>query len=87
MIGPVHENETSDNVKAIKKIPNNPPLSLAESALLIIQLGNVISNAPKKEIAKITKMIKKERLKKALLDKSFKASEPKVIVTNNPSET
>ena len=87
MIGPVHEKDTRDRVKAIKKIPISPPLSLAESALLIIQLGSVISNAPKKEIAKMTKMIKKERLKNALLDRSLSASDPNVIVTSNPSAT
>ena len=87
MIGPVQEKETNDSVNAIKKIPISPPLSLAESALLIIQLGNVISNAPKKEIANITKMIKKDRLKNALLERSLSASEPNVIVTNNPNAT
>ena len=87
MIGPVQEKETNDRVNAIKKIPSNPPLSLAESALLIIQLGNVISKAPKNEMAKMTNMIKKERLKNALLDNSFNASEPNVTVTKSPSET
>ena len=71
MIGPVHEKDTRESVKAMKKIPINPPRSLAESALLIQLLGKVISKAPKKETAKIRKMMKNAMLKKALLARSF----------------
>ena len=50
IIGPVQENETNDNVNAIKKMLNNPPVvsALLSTALLHFE-GNVISNAPKKE--------------------------------------
>ena len=75
IIGPVHENETRLSVNAMKKIPINPPLSLAWSALLIKLLGSVISNAPKNEIANIKKMIKNSMLKKPLLANAFNASE------------
>ena len=42
-IGPVQENDTMTKVKAIKKIPINPPASSALEDLLAIELGNVIS--------------------------------------------
>ncbi len=67
MMGPVQENETSESVKAMKKIPINPPLLETLSALFTSQPGNVISNAPKNEMANTTKMTKKARLKKALV--------------------
>ena len=50
-----HEKETNAKVNAIKKIPINPPLFDAESALFIQELGSVISNAPIKDTAKTTK--------------------------------
>ena len=57
-IGPVHEKETSTRVSAIKNTPTRPPLSLFSSVLFTIQLGIVISNAPKKLAANTIKMIK-----------------------------
>ena len=42
-IGPVQENDTITNVKAMKKIPIIPPASSAFEDLLAIELGNVIS--------------------------------------------
>ena len=42
-IGPVQENETITKVKAIKKIPINPPASSALEDLLAMELGKVIS--------------------------------------------
>ncbi|MNY00412.1 hypothetical protein D3C86_1329040 [compost metagenome] len=39
-IGPVQENEASDNTNAIKKIPTIPPLSAFSSALLVHFEGN-----------------------------------------------
>ena len=42
-IGPVQENETITNVKAMKKIPMIPPASSAFEDLLAIELGKVIS--------------------------------------------
>ena len=60
--GPIHENETIIKVNAIKKIPINPPLFEALSVLLLKPLGIVISNAPKKDIAKTVKITKKKKL-------------------------
>ena len=39
-IGPVQEKETSAKVKAIKKIPNKPPLPSASTLLLVHDAGN-----------------------------------------------
>ena len=86
-MGPVQEKETKVKVKAIKKIPINPPRSEALSALLTNQLGSTISKAPKNENAKIRKTIKNVILKKTLLAISLSASLPKVTVTKNPSPT
>ena len=61
--GPVQLNDTNTKVSAIKKIPIIPPLFDAESALFIHELGKVISKAPKKLMAKTTKMIKKNTLR------------------------
>ena len=43
----------------MKNTPTRPPLSLFASVLFTIQLGIVISNAPKKLAANTIKMIKK----------------------------
>ena len=87
MIGPVQENETNESVKAIKKIPINPPLSLFESILFTNREGRTISNAPRNEIAKITNNKKNARLNHILVDKAFSASDPKMVVTPNPKST
>ena len=60
--GPVQEKETRTKVKAIKNAPVYPPLSAFASDLLIIQLGKTISNIPKKEAAKMTKIRKNKTL-------------------------
>ena len=61
--GPVQENETIISVKAIKKIPTNPPLFEALSTLFAREDGIVISKAPKNDIAKTTNTIKKKIFK------------------------
>ncbi len=61
-IGPVQEKETSTRVRAIKKTPKRPPFSDLASALFTKDVGITISNAPKKEAAKIINIIKKSRL-------------------------
>ena len=87
IIGPVHENDTNDNVNAMKKIPTNPPLFEASSALFTHELGRVISNAPKKDIAKITKSTKNPKFTQGFVAKAFKASAPKATETNIPKRT
>ena len=51
-MGPVHENDTSTSVRAMKKMPASPLESALESVLLTIHDGIVISKAPKKDAAK-----------------------------------
>ena len=58
MSGPVQENETTVKVAAMKKIPVKPLESDLESSLLTKELGNIISNAPRKEIPNITRIKK-----------------------------
>ena len=52
-IGPVHENDTSTRVRAMKNTPARPFLSDPLSLLFTIDCGRVISNAPKNEAAKM----------------------------------
>ena len=88
MIGPVQEKETMTSVKAISKILRKPVVLLDLLLRAVDQeLGNVISNAPKKDAAKITKMRKKMMLTTALVLSAFNADAPKMIVTSNPSPT
>ena len=69
----------------MKKIPTMPPLSDALSALFNQELGILISNAPKNEIAKIARIKKKTILKVGLVDISFNTSAPKTLVTTVPN--
>ena len=87
MSGPVHENDAMANTTAMKKIPIKPPLSAFASAFVDHELGNVISNAPKKEVAKITSTRKNTKLKMASLDNSFKALAPNKMVMPKPNPT
>ena len=83
-MGPVQLNETKTIVKAIKKMPVNPPLSACWSALFTIQLGKTISNAPKKEAAKITKIKKKKILGNQCVDNQLAAAGPAITATKVP---
>ena len=86
-IGPVQENETIANAKAMNKIPIIPPLSAWLSTLFAQELGNIISKAPKNETAKTINKRKKIILNHTLVDNAFNASAPKIQVTNNPKMT
>ncbi|MNL15153.1 hypothetical protein D3C87_1361240 [compost metagenome] len=87
IIGPVHEKETKERLKAIKKRPTNPPLSDLASILLTNELGSVISNAPKKDAAKATNSRKNIKLNIPFVDKALSASDPKRIVMIMPKAT
>ena len=88
MMGPVQENETSDKVKAIRKILSKPLVASALLSTALLQReGNVISKAPKKEAAKTTNMRQKRMLNTALVDNAFKALAPKISVIANPNVT
>src|SRR5690554_5570007 len=84
IIGPVQEKETNAKVNAMKNIPATPPLSESWSVLFAHEAGSVISNNPKNDSAKITKMMKKRILKNALVLMTFKASAPNIKVTDKP---
>ncbi|MNY14126.1 hypothetical protein D3C86_1472900 [compost metagenome] len=88
IIGPVQENDTKAKEAAIKKIPPKPLLlSALLSILLTIELGKVISKAPKKETANITRRIKNRKLNNPLALKAFNPAEPKITVINKPKAT
>ena len=88
IIGPVHENETITNVNAMSKMLRKPPVLRALLSNAVDQLsGKVISNNPKNESAKITKIRKNTIFTIALVLSSFSADAPKMTVTNNPNPT
>jgi hypothetical protein len=88
IIGPVHEKDTRASVKAINNILTKPTdLSALASIFDDHEEGNVISNAPKNEIAKTTRSPKNNKLKNALVERLFNALAPKKSVINIPNET
>ena len=88
MIGPVQENDTNDKVNAIRKILSRPVVASALLSTALLHLdGRVISNAPKKEAAKITSIRKNRILKMALVDNAFSALAPNISVIASPSAT
>ena len=86
-IGPVHEKDTNTIVNAIKNIPVRPPLSACWSALFTIQLGNTISNAPKKEAAKTTNIKKNNTLGSQWVANRFANAGPSNTATSVPIKT
>src|SRR5574344_407251 len=85
IMGPVQEKDTSTKVNAIKKMLSMPVvLSACWSILLVQDAGKTMSKAPKKEMAKKTNRAKNSKLKKALVDKLFKALAPNNIVMPMP---
>ncbi len=87
IIGPVQEKLTKLKVKAMKKMPSIPPLLDASSALFTQLDGRVISKAPKKLAAKMTKRAKNARLNQGFVAIWFKASDPKMTLTARPRAT
>ena len=88
MIGPVHENDTNESVKAIKKILINP-LVLPDllSIAVVHDDGRVSSKAPKNEAANATNNKKNRILNTELVANEFNALAPKIIVMANPKKT
>ena len=85
MMGPVHENETSTSVKAMKKMLRMPlERSALPSVAVLHLLGSLMSKAPKKEMAKSTSRAKKMRLKTALVAMSLSLPAPKMSVMAMP---
>ena len=88
IIGPVQENETMTNVKAMSRILRNPPVERALlSSAVDHESGNVISKRPKNESAKTTNSRKKKIFTIALVLNSLRADAPKMIVINKPKPT
>ena len=73
-IGPVHENETSTRVSAMKNTPARPFLSAPLSLLFTSDCGIVISNAPKNEAAKIMNTTKKMMFGSQCVESQLKMS-------------
>src|SRR5690348_9454369 len=86
MMGPVHENETTTRVRAIKNMPTKLPVPALLSALLLQELGNSILKAPKKEIPKIKNTRKNTRLAIQFVARLFSAVGPKITVIKKPSK-
>ena len=85
IMGPVQEKETNPRVKAIKKIPRNPPRSACLSILFTQEAGNWISKAPKKEKAKRTNIPKNKRFIHTFVERSFNPSGPVAAVKATPT--
>ena len=73
-IGPVHENDTSTRVRAMKNTPARPFLSEFLSLLFTIDSGSVISNAPKNDAAKIMNTMKKMMFGSQCVESQLKMS-------------
>ena len=71
----------------MKNMPKSPPLLAKVSEPLTHFEGSVISKAPKKLIAKITKRKKNAKLNHGLVANAFKASPPNKTVTRIPRAT
>ena len=85
MMGPVHENDTSARVKAIRKMDSRPLVLLALlSTALDHLLGSLISNMPKNDSAKTTSSRHRKILNTALVESAFRALGPKMAVTMRP---
>ena len=87
MIGPVQEKETKQIENAPKKVPINPPLSEADSALLAQEEGRDISKYPKKEMAKTVNKTKKVKFISQCVDSRLSELAPKVAVISKPKLT
>ena len=70
-IGPVQEKETIQSVSAIKNVPITPPNCSALLTRFARDGGKVISNAPKKDMAKKTKTTKKKMFNAGLVEISL----------------
>jgi hypothetical protein len=85
--GPVQENETNTNVKAIKKTPMKPPLSDFASTEFTKFDGNTISNAPKNEIPNRMKIVKKSMFGIQCVLKKFAKLAPAKKAKSVPKNT
>ena len=86
IIGPVQENETNANVKAINKMLTKPVVASAFASIFVVHdAGSVKSNAPKNEAANTTNKTKKNILNQAFVERSLSALAPNIVVTRRPN--
>lgn len=86
IMGPVHEKETRTRVNAMKKMLSTPEVDSAlPSAALLHLEGNLMSKAPKNEMAKRTRRAKNIRLNTALVAISLSLPAPNISVIAMPS--
>ena len=85
IMGPVHENETSDRVNAIRKMLSTPVvLPALLFTLFVHDEGSVSSKPPRNEAPKSTSIAKNIRLKIAFVERALSALAPKIAVTARP---
>ena len=83
--GPVQENDTNANVKAIKNMLIKPVVCSALPSIALDHLdGNLISNAPRNEMPNTTSSTKNMILNRALVANSFNLPAPNITVIANP---
>ena len=102
MMGPVHENDTSARVKAIRTMERwelrmessvllpfafMDSSSLFWSILVDHEAGSVSSKAPKNEAAKTMSIRANRMLNTAFVDSALRAEAPNSRVTSSPSST
>ena len=85
MMGPVHENDTSASVNAMKKMLSRPVVvSAFESMELDHFDGRVMSKPPRNEMPNTTSRAKNARLNHALVASSLSFDGPKISVMAMP---
>lgn len=85
MIGPVHENETSVSVNAMRKMLSIPLVDDALlSTLFVHDEGRVSSNQPKNDRANTTSNRQKNMLNTALVASALSELAPKMAVMASP---
>lgn len=85
IIGPVQENDTSANVKAIKNMLMSPVVRFAlASTALVHDDGKLMSKAPKNENPNAKSINVKNILKIALVESALSAFGPAMYVIDSP---
>ena len=88
MMGPVHENDTIVSVSAMKNMPPRPAADEDLRSVPVLQReGRVISNTPKKESAKATRIRKNSMFTKAFVASALSALAPNIRVMTSASAT
>jgi hypothetical protein len=86
MIGPVQENDTNTNVRAMKNMPIKLVESDRASDLFIQDAGRFISKAPKNDMPNTRKRTKNTKFAIQLVARLFSAAGPNANVTKKPKK-